>query len=102
MQIEQLQVALHTVNTQAVAKNSQDQPWVFSGWNCYAKISPGENFATFLNGEILPAKFSPGEIPPPLYASCRLERSQEVPCVVLQYGLAGLNSNMSLDLGAAR
>ena len=69
MQIQQLQVALHTVNTQAVAKNSQDQPWVFSGGNCYAKISPGENFATFLNGEIFPAKFSPGEIPPPLYAA---------------------------------
>ena len=24
-----------------------------------------QNFATFLNGEIFPAKFSPGEIPPP-------------------------------------
>ena len=58
-------MALHTVNTQAVAKNSQDQPWVVSGWNCYAKISPEENFATFLNSGIFPAKFSPGEIPPP-------------------------------------
>ena len=34
------------------------------GWNCYAKISPGENYATFLNSEIFPAKFSPGEIFP--------------------------------------
>ena len=29
------------------------------------KISPGENFATVLNGEIFPAKFSPGKIFPP-------------------------------------
>ena len=38
------------------------------GLNCYAKISPGENFATFLNGEfgeIFPAKFSPVKLPPP-------------------------------------
>ena len=30
-----------------------------------AKISPGENFATFRNGERFPAQFSPGEPPPP-------------------------------------
>ena len=33
-------------------------------WNCSAKIPPGENFATFLNGENFPAKFSHGDIPP--------------------------------------
>ena len=30
------------------------------------KFRQGENFATFLNGEIFPAKSSPPEIPPPL------------------------------------
>ena len=29
-----------------------------------------ENFASFLNGEIFPAKFSPGEIPPPCTLHC--------------------------------
>ena len=41
------------------------------GWNCYAKFSPGENFATFLNGEIFPAEFSPDEIfPAPVTHKC--------------------------------
>ena len=39
-------------------------PGRMEGWNCYAKISPGENFATFLNGAIFPAKLSPDEIFP--------------------------------------
>ena len=32
------------------------------------KFCQGENFATFLNSEIFPVKFSPPEIPPPLYS----------------------------------
>ena len=32
-------------------------------WDCSAKISPGENFATFLYGEVFPAKASHGELP---------------------------------------
>ena len=33
------------------------------------KFRQGENFATFLDGKIFPAKFSPPEIPPPLYTN---------------------------------
>ena len=68
MQIQQLQVALHTVNIQGVAKNSQYQPWVF-----FRMILLRQNFATFVNGKIFSAKFSPSKIsPPPVDRGCTI------------------------------